>query len=223
MLGSSLEKSWSDLYWSAAESTWICAAAAVFRSSFSPSRKVHSSGGSSLANVPGSSMEKIDPKSWLTFLQVFSRASRFFSSSSAMTWQHDSNSQYRPNKLADEATQATSVLVHISVRPGFMRSRRSSKIKYATQGGATEESPAYTISLQFPWSSYRTTGEWRNVECDCHGACSPCRDFLYHSPHHLSSLKAFWEGFMTMTEAQLISDSLTEPDYVSVECDSRNT
>ena len=29
----------------------------------SPSRKVQSSGGSSLADVPGSSMEKMDPKS----------------------------------------------------------------------------------------------------------------------------------------------------------------
>ena len=51
-----------------------------------PSRKVQSSGGSSLADVPGSSMEKMEPKSWLTLIQVFSSASLFFSSSSAMTW-----------------------------------------------------------------------------------------------------------------------------------------
>ena len=51
-----------------------------------PLRKVQSSGGSSLADVPGSSMEKMEPKSWLTLIQVFSSASLFFSSSSAMTW-----------------------------------------------------------------------------------------------------------------------------------------
>ena len=35
--------------------------------------------------MPGSRLPKMDPKSWLTLSQVFSSASRFFSSSSAMT------------------------------------------------------------------------------------------------------------------------------------------
>ena len=36
----------------------------------SPSRKVQSSGGSSLAEVPGSSMEKMDPKSYAAQQQL---------------------------------------------------------------------------------------------------------------------------------------------------------
>ena len=74
------------------------------KGAFPPSRKVQSSGGSSLAEVPGSSIEKIDPKSWLTFLQVFSRASRFFSSSSAMTWQHRRTSQGREREASMNCT-----------------------------------------------------------------------------------------------------------------------
>jgi len=50
-----------------------------------PSITVCPCGGSSLALVPGSSVEKIDPKSLLTFCHVVLSASVFFSSSSAIT------------------------------------------------------------------------------------------------------------------------------------------
>ncbi len=50
-----------------------------------PARKLAPSGGSSLADEPGSSMAKMDPKSASTLRQVLSSASRFFSSSSAIT------------------------------------------------------------------------------------------------------------------------------------------
>lgn len=52
-----------------------------------PFRKDWPSSGSNFALVPGSRVLKIDPKSWLTFSHVFSRASRFFSSNSSMTCQ----------------------------------------------------------------------------------------------------------------------------------------
>ena len=50
-----------------------------------PSRKERSSCGSSLAEVPGSSMLKMEPKSWFTFSHVTWSASLFFSSSSLIT------------------------------------------------------------------------------------------------------------------------------------------
>ena len=50
----------------------------------SPSMKEQPSTGSSLAVVPGSSVEKMAPKSVVTLRHVFSSASRFFSSSAPM-------------------------------------------------------------------------------------------------------------------------------------------
>lgn len=50
-----------------------------------PDSQVAPSGGSSLAWVPGSSDEKMDPNQALTLVQVSSRAHRFFSSSSPIT------------------------------------------------------------------------------------------------------------------------------------------
>ena len=51
-----------------------------------PARKLSPSCGSKAALVPGSSVLKMLPKSWFTLRQVASSASRFFSSSSAMTY-----------------------------------------------------------------------------------------------------------------------------------------
>mmetsp|Transcript_69897 Transcript_69897/g.164484 ORF Transcript_69897/g.164484 Transcript_69897/m.164484 type:complete len:203 (-) Transcript_69897:889-1497(-) len=51
----------------------------------SPSRTVPPSGGSSLACAPGSSVEKMEPKSRFTFAHVVLRALFFLSSSSSMT------------------------------------------------------------------------------------------------------------------------------------------
>lgn len=50
-----------------------------------PFRNDWPSWGSSLAVVPGSRVLKMEPKSWFTLTHVFSRASRFFSSSSEIT------------------------------------------------------------------------------------------------------------------------------------------
>ena len=55
-------------------------------SGLSPSRKVRSSGGSSLAEVPGSSMEKMDPKSCAAQQQLQFRAAPCGVMRAKVTW-----------------------------------------------------------------------------------------------------------------------------------------
>mmetsp|Transcript_31727 Transcript_31727/g.80897 ORF Transcript_31727/g.80897 Transcript_31727/m.80897 type:complete len:202 (+) Transcript_31727:460-1065(+) len=80
-----------------------------------PCSKVAPSGGCSLASALGSSVEKMDPKSRFTLSHVSSMASRFFSSSCAMTPSMDSRSFSTVSRFSRSALYSFSAFSSLSM------------------------------------------------------------------------------------------------------------